>query len=288
MAPSLLASARPATQAPAHAAAGNARAAARCRALQSAPSALVGGRTSRRAARTIARNRRADSPIIGPAVQEGTPGYEQVLQMSDIMRRNRIIFLSGRINEDDATNVVASLLTLEAIDPKKEIKLYINSSGATAYAAVAIVDVMKQLSCPVSTVCMGMVGSTSGVILAAGTKGRRFAMPTSRIMIHQPFGYASGSTFEVKIQATELSRTMRVIHRFYADFTGQPLERIEEETDRDTYMSPEQAKEFGLIDHIVPMDPRKVPPGKSGPEPVYSGKLADSATWRKKEASTTQ
>jgi len=128
---------------------------------------------------------------------------------------------------------------------------------------------------------MGTVNSTAALVLAAGAKGRRFAMPSTRIMIHQPFGYASGSTMEVKIQATELSRTMRVVQQMYSEFTGQPLDRVEEETDRDTFMSPKQAQEFGLIDHIIPLDSRKVPPGKDGPSPIVKGEPAQKAAWER-------
>jgi ATP-dependent Clp protease, protease subunit len=167
------------------------------------------------------------------------------------LTRQRIVYVGTRITDTVATNVVAQLLALEAIDPTAEISMYINSGGGIPYAVNAIIDTMAVLKCPVSTVALGACMSQSTLLLAAGTKGRRFSMPNARIMMHQPQGGAEGTTHEVSIQAAELNRTMKVIQAMYADFTGLPLERVEEETDRDTFLSPQNALELGLIDHII-------------------------------------
>jgi len=165
--------------------------------------------------------------------------------------RQRIVYIGSRITDEVATKVVAQLLALEAIDPSAEIKLYLNSGGGLPYAVNAILDTMEVVQCPITTVALGACLSQSTLILAAGTPGQRFAMPNARIMMHQPQGGAQGSTHEVSIQTAELNRTMRVIQAMFQRFTGQPLERIEEETDRDTFMSAAQAQAFGLIDGVV-------------------------------------
>lgn len=167
------------------------------------------------------------------------------------LNRQRIVFVGDRITDTIATNVVAQLLAMEAIDPDTEIQMYINSGGGIPYAIMAIIDTMKQLSCPVSTVALGCCMSQSTLLLAAGTPGRRFAMPNARIMMHQPQGGTEGTIYDVKVQTSELNRTLRVIQAMYADFTGQPLDTVEEQTDRDTFMSARDATEFGLIDGVI-------------------------------------
>jgi ATP-dependent Clp protease, protease subunit len=174
-----------------------------------------------------------------------------VIDLMGYLNRQRIIYIGDRITDTVATNVVAQLLAMEAVDTEAEIALYINSGGGIPYAIMAIIDTMKVVRCPISTVALGACMSQSALLLAAGTKGRRYSMPNARIMLHQPQGGAEGTKYEVSIQAAELNRTMRVIQAMLVDFTGLPLERVEEETDRDTFMGAERAKELGLIDAIL-------------------------------------
>lgn len=172
----------------------------------------------------------------------------------DLMRylgQQRIIFIGDRITDAVATNVVAQLLAMEVADPDAEISIYINSGGGIPYSVNAILDTMAITKCPLSTVALGACMSQSTLVLAAGTKGRRFSMPNARIMMHQPQGGAMGTIHDVKIQAAELNRTMKVIQQMFADYTGMPLERVEEETDRDRFLTPQQAMELGIIDGVI-------------------------------------
>lgn len=164
---------------------------------------------------------------------------------------NRIIFLGTRVTDDVATNLVAKLLALETMDPEKDIKIYMNSGGGSAYAIIGILDTLRFLKPKVSTICLGQCASTATLLLAAGAKGKRMSLPSSRIMMHQPVGGAVGSADQVNITITELNRTMRAVHKFYSQFTGQTVQRIEEETDRDLYMSAQQAIDMGIIDSII-------------------------------------
>ena len=179
-------------------------------------------------------------------MQEG-----KALDLMGFLTRQRIVYLGDRVTDTIATNVVAQLLALEAVDPEAEIQLYINSGGGIPYAINAILDTMKVVQCPISTVAIGCCMSQSTLVLAAGTKGRRFSMPNARIMMHSPQGGCQGSSHEVSIQASELNRTQRVIQAMFADFTGLPLEQVEVETDRDSFLSAERAKELGLIDGVI-------------------------------------
>jgi len=165
--------------------------------------------------------------------------------------RNRIIFIGSRIADEQATQIVASLLALEAMDSTSDIKLYINSPGGSPYSVIAILDTLQTLKPDVCTIAFGQCASTATLLLASGTKGKRCAMPNTRIMMHQPAGGAMGSADEVNIQAAELNRTMKVIHQFYMQFTGQSLDTIQEETDRDNFLSPERAIELGLVDAVI-------------------------------------
>lgn len=192
------------------------------------------------------RDRRPDSPILSPAIMGERPN-EQTDIMS-FMVRNRIVFVGARIDDAVATQTVAQMLALEAIDPTADIKLYINSMGGSPHAIVGMIDTMQAIQPDVCTIAMGTCSSTAALLLAAGTKGKRYSMKSTRIMMHQPVGGAMGSADEVNIQATELNRTMKVIHKFYCDFTGQTVEKIQEETDRDNFLGAQQAIELGLID----------------------------------------
>jgi len=177
--------------------------------------------------------------------------YDGDIDVMGYLKSNRIIFIGTPITDKVCVQVVADLLAMEAMSPGEEIKIYLNSPESVPYYIVAIIDVIKQLNCPVSTVGFGMVGGVSALLLAAGTKGRRFAMPSSRILIHQPMGGASGSAIEVNIQAKELSRTMRVVCKLFNEFTGKEEDLIREEIDRDNFMSPAQAVEFGILDAVL-------------------------------------
>jgi ATP-dependent Clp protease protease subunit len=185
-----------------------------------------------------------------PAIPLGDTADDYTDLMSYLLR-NRIIFVGARIDDQLATQTVAQILALEAIDPTADIRLYINSAGGSPYAVVGMLDTIRAIQPQVSTVAMGNCSSTATVLLAAGAKGKRFAMPSTRIMMHQPAGGAMGSADEVNIQASELNRTMKVIHQFYVEFTGQSLEKVQEETDRDNFMSPQQAMDLGLIDGVI-------------------------------------
>lgn len=167
------------------------------------------------------------------------------------LARQRIIYIGDRVTDSVATGAVASLLAMEAIDPEAEVQIYINSGGGLPYAVNAIVDTMQVVKCPVSTVALGACMSQSALILAAGTKGRRFAMPNARLMLHQPQGGTEGTIFDVSVQVAELNRTLRVIQAMLSDMTGQPLETIEKMTDRDSFFGPKKAVELGLIDGII-------------------------------------
>eukprot|EP00891_Asterochloris_glomerata_P003351 jgi/Astpho2/3351/gw1.00054.88.1_t len=171
--------------------------------------------------------------------------------MFSYLLRNRIIFVRSRINDEVATQVVASLLALESIDPEEDITIYINSQGGSPYAVIAILDTIAAIKPNVATVAFGLVASTATVLLASGKKGKRTAMPNTRIMMHQPLGGAMGSADEVNIQASELNRTLKVINSFLHRFTGMPMEKIEKESDRDNFLSPVVAKDFGLIDSVI-------------------------------------
>jgi len=186
-------------------------------------------------------------PCLVPAV----PYSGGQVDVIGYLRQNRIIFIGEPITDKACVSIVADLLAMEAIAPGEEIKLYINSPEGIPYHVLAIIDVIKQLKCPVSTVAFGMVGGVSALLLAAGAKGKRFAMPHSRILIHQPMGGAMGSSVEVTIQATELSRNLRVVCKLYSEFTGKDEDFIREEIDRDNFLSPAQAIEMGLIDQVL-------------------------------------
>lgn len=194
--------------------------------------------------------RRPRDPMIVPVIMTGPTG-EDVIDLNSHLMRNRIIFVGQRINDQVAVQIVASLLALNSIDDQNEIKLYINCAAGSSYAVVSILDTMKAINAPISTVAFGMVGGSAVHILAAGDKGKRFSMPNTRIMLQQPNGGAMGSADEVNIQATELNRTMRLMYKFLSEYTGLPTEKIEEECDRENFLNPKQAIELGIIDGVI-------------------------------------
>ena len=186
-----------------------------------------------------------------PYVIEQTSRGERSYDIYSRLLKDRIIFLGEEVNDVSASLVVAELLFLEAEDPGKDIQLYINSPGGSVTAGMAIYDTMQYIKCDVSTICLGMAASMGAFLLAGGTKGKRFALPNSTIMIHQPSGGAQGQATEIQIVADHIAKTKRTLNEILAANTGQPLEVVEKDTDRDNYMSAEEAKAYGRIDGVV-------------------------------------
>ena len=186
-----------------------------------------------------------------PYVIEQTSRGERSYDIYSRLLKERIIFLGEEVNETTASLVVAQLLFLESEDPGKDINVYINSPGGSVTAGMAIYDTMNYIKCDVSTICIGMAASMGAFLLAGGTKGKRFALPNSEIMIHQPLGGARGQATEIEIAAKHILRTRAKLNGILAERTGQPLEVIERDTERDNYMSADEAKAYGLIDEIM-------------------------------------
>jgi ATP-dependent Clp protease protease subunit len=190
-----------------------------------------------------------------PIVVEQTARGERAFDIYSRLLKERIIFLTGPVYDQVASLVCAQLLFLESENPNKDIAFYINSPGGVVSAGLAMYDTMQYIRSPVSTVCMGMAASMGSLLLAAGEKGKRFALPNSRIMIHQPSGGAQGQATDIEIQAREILLLRKRLNEIYVKHTGQPLEVIEQRVERDTYMSAEEAKAFGLIDEVVERRP---------------------------------
>ncbi|MBE7057324.1 MAG: ATP-dependent Clp endopeptidase proteolytic subunit ClpP [Ruminococcaceae bacterium] len=186
-----------------------------------------------------------------PYVVEQTSRGERSYDIYSRLLNDRIIVLSDEVNDTTASLVVAQMLFLESENPDKDIQLYINSPGGSVSAGFAIYDTMNFVKCDVSTICIGMAASMGAFLLAAGAKGKRFALPNSEIMIHQPLGGAQGQASDIKIAADHILRTRDKLNRILSERTGQPLEVIEKDTDRDNFMSAQQAAEYGLIDKVV-------------------------------------
>ena len=186
-----------------------------------------------------------------PYVIEQTSRGERSYDIYSRLLKERIIFLGEEVNETTASLIVAQLLFLESEDPGKDIQFYINSPGGVVTAGLAIYDTMNYIKCDVSTFCMGMAASMGAFLLAGGTKGKRFALPNAEIMIHQPSGGAQGQATDIKIVADKILDTKRKLNQILAANTGQPLEVIEVDTERDHYMSAEEAKAYGLIDQVI-------------------------------------
>ena len=186
-----------------------------------------------------------------PVVIEQSGRGERAYDIYSRLLKERIIFLVGPVNDQTANLVVAQLLFLESENPDKDISLYINSPGGSIYAGLAIFDTMQFIKPDVSTLCTGMAASMGSFLLMAGTKGKRFSLPNSRIMIHQPSGGSQGQAADIEIQAKEILYLRERLNGIYSERTGQPIERIARDTDRDTFMSPEQAREYGLIDEVL-------------------------------------
>lgn len=186
-----------------------------------------------------------------PYVIEQTSRGERSYDIYSRLLKERIIFLGEEVNDVSASVVVAQLLFLEADDPEKDIQLYINSPGGSVTAGMAIYDTMKYIKCDVSTVCIGMAASMGAFLLAGGTKGKRFALPNAEIMIHQPSGGAQGQATEIQIAAEHILRTKQKLNEILAANTGQDLETIKADTERDNFMSAQEAKVYGLIDEVI-------------------------------------
>ncbi|MBN2752789.1 MAG: ATP-dependent Clp endopeptidase proteolytic subunit ClpP [Rhodospirillaceae bacterium] len=186
-----------------------------------------------------------------PMVVEQTSRGERSYDIFSRLLKERIIFLTGQVNDEVASLICAQLLFLESENPSKDISFYINSPGGVVTSGLAIFDTMKYVRCDVSTVCMGQAASMGSFLLCTGTKGKRFALPNSRIMIHQPSGGFQGQASDIEIQAREILELRGRLNRVYAEYTGQDIATIEKAMDRDNYMTAEAAKAFGLVDEVV-------------------------------------
>ena len=186
-----------------------------------------------------------------PTVIEQSGRGERAFDIYSRLLRERIIFLGTGINDQVSDSLVAQLLFLEAEDPEKDIQIYINSPGGSVTAGMAIYDTMQQISPDVVTICYGVAASMGAFLLSGGTKGKRLALPNSRIMIHQPLGGAQGQAVEIEIQAKEILFLKKTLNSLLAEHTGQPIEKINEDTERDYFLSPSEAVEYGLIDKVI-------------------------------------
>ena len=186
-----------------------------------------------------------------PYVLESTSRGERTYDIYSRLLKDRIIFLGEEVNDVTASLVVAQLLFLEAEDPNKDISLYINSPGGSVTAGMALYDTMHYIKCDVSTICLGMAASMGAFLLSGGTKGKRYALPNAEVMIHQPSGGARGQATEIQIVAENILRTKKKLNEILAANTGQPYDVIVRDTERDNYMTAEQAKEYGLIDCVI-------------------------------------
>jgi ATP-dependent Clp protease protease subunit len=195
-------------------------------------------------------NQPAITGVIYPHVVETTHRGERTWDIFSRLLKDRIVFLGSAVDDDVANIIIAQFLFLESEDPDKDIQLYINSPGGVVSAGLAMYDTMQYVRCPVSTICIGQAASMGALLLGAGQKGRRFALPHSRIMIHQPLGGARGQATDIEIQAREIRHAKDVITNILVDSTGKKRDEIERDIDRDFFMGPGQAKEYGIIDEI--------------------------------------
>lgn len=186
-----------------------------------------------------------------PTVIEKSQYGERAYDIYSRLLKDRIIFLGGPITDPAANSIIAQLLFLASRDPEKDIQLYINSPGGMVTSGLAIYDTMQYVKCPVSTVCVGLAGSMAATLLSAGTKGKRFALPNAEILLHQVMGGITGEAVEVEITAKQIIKIKDKLNKILAKHTGQPLERIEKDTDRDFYLSAEESKEYGIIDEVI-------------------------------------
>ena len=186
-----------------------------------------------------------------PMVVEKTGSGERAYDIYSRLLKDRIVFVGGEVEDDMANAIVAELLFLQSQDSKKEISMYINSPGGSVTAGLAILDTMRMVKCPVATYCVGQAASMGAVLLAAGTKGRRHALPNARIMIHQPWGGAQGKASDIEITAREILRLKDVLNSILAEASGKSLKDVTQDTDRDHFMSAEEAKKWGIVDQVL-------------------------------------
>jgi len=192
-----------------------------------------------------------NNQLVPIVIEKDERGFERSYDIYSRLLKERIVFLTDAIDMAVANTVIAQLLFLQYEDPKKEIKIYVNSPGGSAYAGLAIYDTMQHLKCPISTIAVGMAASAASIILAGGTKGKRFSLGNSVILIHQPHGGAQGQATDIDITAKEILRLKDLYIDILAKHTGQKREKVLSDADRDFYMSPEKAKEYGIIDDII-------------------------------------
>ena len=186
-----------------------------------------------------------------PMVVEKTSGGERAYDIYSRLLKDRIVFVGGEIDDDTANAIVAQLLFLQAQDAEKEVSMYINSPGGSVTAGLAILDTMKMVKCPVATYCVGQASSMGAILLAAGEKGRRYALPHARIMVHQPWGGAQGKASDIEITAREILRLKEMLNGILAEAAGKTLESVTNDTDRDHFMSAEEAKSWGIVDKVL-------------------------------------
>jgi ATP-dependent Clp protease protease subunit len=208
--------------------------------------------------------------MLVPIVIETTNRGERAYDIYSRLLKDRIIFLGAPIDDIFANLVIAQLLFLEAEDPEKDINLYINTPGGSVTAGLGIYDTMQYVKPPINTICLGQAASMGAFLLTAGTKGKRFALPNTRVMIHQPMGGFQGQATEIDIHAREILKIRERLNEIMAKHTGQPLERISQDTERDYFMSAEEAKRYGLIDEVITRPPKllKAISGDAGKDPV--------------------
>jgi ATP-dependent Clp protease, protease subunit len=194
----------------------------------------------------------AEHPLADPKIQRYRDyARQRQMTLGDLLLENRIIFLEGVINDSAANMAVMKFLFLQYENRSQGISFYINSPGGSVSSTLAIYDTMQFIDCPVATYCIGMAASGAAVLLAGGAKGRRFCLPHSKVMIHQPYGQVGGQVSDIEIQAEEILKSRQVINEIIAKHTGQPVERVAKDTDRDRYLTASQAKEYGLVDEVV-------------------------------------
>ena len=186
-----------------------------------------------------------------PMVVEKTSGGERAYDIYSRLLKDRIVFVGGEIDDDMANAIVAQLLFLQAQDAEKEVSMYINSPGGSVTAGLAILDTMKMVKCPVATYCVGQASSMGAILLASGDKGRRYALPHARIMVHQPWGGAQGKASDIEITAREILRLKEMLNGILAETSGRTLESVTNDTDRDHFMSADEAKAWGIVDKVL-------------------------------------
>ena len=196
-------------------------------------------------------------PVTAASASSAHRDYQRqrTMTLGDLLLENRIILLQGEIFDGNANELVMKLLYLQSENRRKDIHFYINSPGGSVTATMAIYDTMQILSCPVATYCVGLAASGGAVLLAGGAKGKRFVLPHAKVMIHQPYGQVGGQVSDIEIQADEIIKTRTVLNEILAHHTGQPIERIAKDTDRDRYLSATESKEYGLVDEVLTKPP---------------------------------